>query len=145
MPTATQTVRARALHQACLCAKVCDDLRGQDTRVIDLTKVTPVFDYFVLTTGHSRRQMVSIAEEADNVLAVEGSDRLGLEGHEGGTWILHDYGDVVLHVFDLETRKTYNLEGLWADAESVDWREILNQPARADDESDGEVTTMSDG
>lgn len=129
MPTATQTARARALRQACLCAKVCDDFRGGDTRVLDLTKVTPVFDYFVITTGNSRRQMIAIAEEADNVMAAEGSERIGIEGHEGGTWILHDFGDVVLHIFDPEARKTYDLESLWADAERVDWREVLNRPA----------------
>lgn len=130
MLTATETARGRALRQACLCAKVCDDFRGQDTRVLDLTKVTPIFDYFVVTTGNSRRQMVSIAEEADNVLAADGSDRLGIEGHDGATWILHDYGDVVLHIFDPEARTTYDLEGLWADAEPVDWREVLNGPPR---------------
>jgi ribosome-associated protein len=130
MPIATQSARrtGRALHQACLCAKVCDDFRGEDTRVLDLTGVTPIFDYFVITSGNSRRQMVAIAEEADKVMAGEGSDRLGIEGHEGGSWILHDFGDVVLHVFDAEARKTYSLEALWADAVAVDWREILNNP-----------------
>lgn len=128
MPTATQTARSRALRQACLCAKVCDDFRGEDTKVLDLTKVTPIFDYFVVTTGNSRRQMISMAEEADNVMAAAGSERIGIEGHEGATWILHDFGDVVLHIFDPEARKNYNLESLWADAESVDWREVLNRP-----------------
>ena len=131
MPTLTQNPRVRALRQACLVAKVCDDFRGLDTKVLDLTKVTPIFDYFVVTTGNSRRQMVSIAEEADKVLAAEGSSRIGIEGQDGSSWILHDFGDVVLHVFDPETRKTYNLEGLWADAESVDWREVLNLPVAA--------------
>jgi ribosome-associated protein len=126
MPIATTSARSRALHQACLCAKVCDDLRGEDTLVLDLTAVTPIFDYFVVTTGNSRRQMIAIAEEADNVMADAGSSRLGIEGHEGGNWILHDYGDVILHVFDQETRRTYDLEGLWADAQTIDWREVLN-------------------
>lgn len=128
MPNAIESTRkhGRALYQACLCAKLCDDFRGEETLVLDLTRVTPIFDYFVVTTGGSRRQMVSIAEEADKIMAAEGSDRLGTEGHEGSNWILHDYGDVVLHIFEPEARKTYSLERLWADAESVDWREVLN-------------------
>ncbi|MBA3313381.1 MAG: ribosome silencing factor [Planctomycetota bacterium] len=125
MPTATGSAR-RALHQACLCAKVCDDLRGENTKVLDLTAVTPVFDYFVVTNGTNRRQMVAIGDKADDVMAAAGSERLGMEGQEGATWILHDYGDVVLHIFDPETRRTYDLENLWADAKSIDWREALN-------------------
>ncbi|HEX6985084.1 MAG TPA: ribosome silencing factor [Planctomycetaceae bacterium] len=131
MPSATASARSRALHQACLVAKVCDDFRGEDTKVLDLTGVTPIFDYFVVTSGNSRRQMVAIAEEADNVMAAQGSERLGTEGHEGANWILHDYGDVVLHVFDPDARRTYDLESLWADAVTVDWREVLNSSAGA--------------
>ena len=125
MPIASVAAR-RALHQACLCAKVCDDHRGENTKVLDLTGVTPVFDYFVVTNGTNRRQMVAIGDKADDVMAAEGSTRIGVEGQEGGTWILHDYGDVVLHIFDTETRRTYDLENLWADAKLVDWREALN-------------------
>ncbi len=126
MPIATDSAR-RALHQACLCAKVCDDHRGDNTQVLDLTGVTPVFDYFVVTNGTNRRQMVAIGDKSDDVMAAAGSDRIGLEGQEGGTWILHDYGDVVLHIFDSPTRRLYDLENLWADAKAIDWREILNQ------------------
>lgn len=151
--TATPTTHrnGRALHQACLVAKVCNDFRGEDTRVLDLTEVTPIFDFFVVTSGNSRRQMGAIADEADDVMAREGSDRLGTEGREAGTWILQDYGDVVLHVFDPETRKTYNLESLWADAKPVDWREVLGLPQptaeeqRASDEAFGRTNSTFGG
>lgn len=111
-----------ALEQAVACAKLCADYRGEDTVLLDLTKVTPIFDYFVITTGTSRRQMISIAEAADQLMKASGSKRLGAEGHETATWILHDYGDVVLHILDAESRGTYSLERLWADAEAIDWR-----------------------
>ena len=116
----------RSLRQACLCAKVCDDNRGSDTFVLDLRNVTPIFDYFVLTTGTSRRQMSAIAAEADRVLRNEGSRRLGVEGQDSSNWLLHDYGDIVLHIFDDDARKLYDLERFWADAERVDWREVLS-------------------
>ena len=104
-----------------MCAKVADDYRGKDTLVLDLTKITPIVDYFVLTTGTSRRQMHAIAEEVDRVLQLEGSSRIGVEGYQNSTWILQDYGDIVLHVFTAETRTLYDLEHLWADAPRVDW------------------------
>jgi ribosome-associated protein len=114
----------RGLQHACLAAKVCDDLRGKDTLVLDLTGITPLFDYFVITTGTSRRQMHAIADEVDRVLKEHGSRRMGLEGYESGTWIVQDYGDVVLHVFNPDARSLYDLEHLWADAARVEWEEV---------------------
>ena len=102
-------------------AAVADDYRGKDTLVLDMTQVTPIVDYFVVTTGTSRRQMHAIAEEVDRVLESVGSRRIGIEGYDSSSWILQDYGDTVLHVFTTETRDLYDLEHLWADAQRVDW------------------------
>ncbi|HUG93924.1 MAG TPA: ribosome silencing factor [Planctomycetaceae bacterium] len=122
----------RGLRHARLCARVCEDYKGKDTVVLDLSPVTPIVDYFVITTGTSRRQMHAIAEETDRILQGEGSARRGLEGYARSDWILQDYGDVVLHVFTAEARRTYDLERLWADAPRVDWRADLEAlPAEA--------------
>jgi len=117
----------RSLHHARLCARVVDDFRGRDTLVLDLTSITPVFDYFVITTGTSRRQMHAIAEEVNRVLKAEGSARQGIEGYANSVWILQDYGDVVLHVFSPEARALYDLEHLWADAPRIDWQRQADQ------------------
>lgn len=117
---------ARSLQSACLCAKVCDDLRGKDTVVLDLTGITPLFDYFVITSGTNRRQTHAIAEETDRVLSEHGSKRFGIEGYESSTWIVQDYGDIVLHVFTPETRRLYDLEHLWGDAPHVDWQDVVS-------------------
>ena len=108
---------------------MADEYRGRDTVVLDLTRITPVVDYFVITTGTSKRQMHAIAEEVDRVLAEENSKRIGLEGYDSSTWILQDYGDVVLHIFTAETRELYALEQLWADAPKIDWNAELTEPA----------------
>lgn len=118
-------IQPAALASACWCAKICDDYRGLDTAVLDLRHVTPEFDYFVITTGNSRRQMHAIAEEVDRFQEEQGTVRLGIEGYDRSHWIVQDYGDVVLHVFTDETRDLYDLENLWADAITVDWRAIL--------------------
>jgi ribosome-associated protein len=111
-----------------LCARIADEYRGKDTRVLDLTGVTAIFDFFVLTTATSDRQMRAIADEVDRVLSAEGSRRLGTEGTATptNTWILQDFGDIVLHVFTAEARKLYDLENLWADALPVDWQAYLD-------------------
>ena len=111
----------RSLENACLVAKICEGFRGKDTLVLDVTQATPLFDFFVLTTGNSRRQLKSIAEAADHLLASRNSGRLGREGTDA-PWICHDYGDIVLHVFAPDARTLYDLENLWGDAVRVDWQ-----------------------
>jgi ribosome-associated protein len=101
-------------------ARVADLNRGRDIAIIDLRELTPIFDYFVLVTGSSRRQLHAISEEIDDVLARDfGDQRLGIEGYADSRWILLDFGDVVVHLFDEETRGYYDLEQLWAGAKRV--------------------------
>ncbi|MBI3839146.1 MAG: ribosome silencing factor [Planctomycetia bacterium] len=110
----------RSLERALAAARVADLNRGRDIAIIDLRQITPVFDYFVLVTGSSRRQLHAISEEIDDVLKKEFNDhRLGMEGYAESRWILLDFGDVVVHLFDEETRRYYDLEQLWAGAERV--------------------------
>lgn len=124
--------RDASIRHACLCARIAAEYRGRDTQVLDLTGVTPIFDFFVLTTATSARQMRAIADEVDRVLSGEGSHCPGIEGIQGiegtaaTTWILQDFGDVVLHVFTAEARTLYDLEHLWADAVRVDWQAFLD-------------------
>lgn len=111
----------RSLELAKLCAHAADQTRATDVRILNLTGVTPIVDYFVICTGSSRRQMHAIAEEVDRAMKGRGNRRLGIEGYDTSTWILQDYGDIVLHVFTEETRELYDLERLWADAKPVPW------------------------
>ena len=112
----------RSLEDAVAAARVCDDYRGQDTLVLDLTGITPICDYFVLTTATNRRQLHAIADEVDRVLREAGSRRMGREGYDSDSWIVQDYGDVVLHVFTPQTRELYDLDNLWGDAPRIDWQ-----------------------
>ncbi len=119
------------LDRACRCAEIADALKARDVVVLDLTGITSICDYFVIATGGSTRQMRAIADEVHKQLKVESHQTRGIEGSADDNWILADYGDVVLHVFHPEARKLYDLEGLWADAPSVDWRKTLGLPAPA--------------
>ena len=122
-PVAPRAGLKRSRAHAIRCAQIADEYRGQDTLVLDLTAVTAILDFFVITTATSKRQMHAIANEVDRVLKAKGSSRLGREGREGTSWVLHDYGDIVLHVFTPESRELYDLEHLWADAKHVDWKD----------------------
>lgn len=109
-------------------ARVADLNRGRDITILDLRELTPVFDYFVVATGSSRRQLHAISEEIEQVLRTDFNDRkLGIEGYADSRWILIDFGDVVVHMFDEETRGYYDLEHLWAGAKRVPFESA--QPA----------------
>lgn len=110
-----------ARDRACLCARVAADNKARDVLVLDMRGITPLYDFFVLATGTGRRQLHTLAEEIDAAMHAVGDDRLGIEGYEASRWIVQDYGDVVVHLFDPDTRRYYSLEDLWADAEHVDW------------------------
>jgi ribosome-associated protein len=101
-------------------ARTAEENRGEDIAVLDMRSITPVFDYFVIVTGNSRRQLHAISEEIERVLQQELRDkRMGIEGYEESRWILLDYGNVVIHLFDQETREFYALEDFWSQAERV--------------------------
>jgi len=110
-----------ALERARLAAKVARDNKGRDIVILDMRKITPIYDYFVLSTGNSRRQIRTIAEETDRELNAVGDRRLGIEGYVASRWILQDYGDIVVHVFEPGARSFYELEELWTEAPRVDW------------------------
>ena len=110
----------RSLQLALTAARVAEENRGRDIVILDMRELTSIFDYFVLATGSSRRQMHAISEEIDRVLQeTMGDHRLGIEGYVEGRWILLDYGDVVIHLFDEEAREYYALEQLWCGAKEV--------------------------
>jgi ribosome-associated protein len=92
------------------------DKKAEDVLVLDVRGLTSYADYFVLMTADSDRQAGAIADAVDERLKGRGATKVGVEGYESGRWILIDYGDVVAHVFNRESRSFYDLEGLWADA-----------------------------
>jgi ribosome-associated protein len=100
---------------------VAADNKARDILVLDMRGITPLYDFFVIATAASRRQIHTIAEEIDSMLAGQGERRLSIEGYEASKWVVQDYGDVVVHLFDPETRAFYALEDLWLDAPRLDW------------------------
>ncbi len=87
--------------------------------VMDLKGKSPATDYFVIVTGTSNRQMRSVADEIADEARQRGLQRFGRAGYEQGRWILLDYIDVVIHIFDAEYRDYYDLELLWGDAKRL--------------------------
>ena len=115
-------------EMALLLAQAMDSKKGKDIRVLETDGVTTLADYFVLCSGSSAPQLKALADAGEKAMKDHGILPHHVEGHRGGTWILQDYGDVVVHVFDKEARAFYDLDRLWADAKTVDLSDVLAQP-----------------
>ena len=115
-------------EMALLLAQAMDSKKGKDIRVLETDGLTTLADYFVLCSGSSAPQLKALADVGEKAMKDHGILPHHVEGHRGGTWILQDYGDVVVHVFDKEARAFYDLDRLWADAKTVDLSDVLAQP-----------------
>lgn len=92
------------------------DKKAEKLVVLSLAGLTSVADYFVLSTATNERQAQALADAVEVAMKAEGRRPLSIEGYQRAAWILLDYGDVVFHVFDEESRRFYGLERLWGDA-----------------------------
>ena len=115
-------------EMALLLAQAMDSKKGKDICVLETDGVTTLADYFVLCSGSYAPQLKALADAGEKAMKDHGILPHHVEGHRGGTWILQDYGDVVVHVFDKEARAFYDLDRLWADAKTVDLSDVLAQP-----------------
>lgn len=105
--------------------KALDDKKGQNIKLLRITEVSSLADYFLICTGTSNTHVKTLCDHAEFVLEQLGEPMLGREGHRGNTWELLDFGSVVVHVFTEEAREFYSLERIWADAEDVDLKDII--------------------
>lgn len=116
-------IPARELAE--IAVKALDSKKGKDIKLIRIDKITTLAEYFVICTGTSNTQINALCDAVEKELTEKGEEPLHREGYRGGTWVLLDYGCVVVHVFNDEARKFYSLEHLWADGEEVDLSAIL--------------------
>ena len=107
-----------------IAVKAADDKKGEDIEVIKVDDLTILADYFMIVSGASNTQVRAIAEEIEDKLAKQGVEPHHIEGR-ASTWILIDYGTVVVHVFYKEAREFYDLSKLWQEGEQVDVEALL--------------------
>ena len=100
--------------------KACDDKRGFDIKVLNISKLTSIADYFIIVSGNATTQVAAIADEVEEKMGRAGFDIKHKEGYGTNRWILLDFGDIIVHVFHKEDREFYKLERLWADGEEID-------------------------
>ena len=107
-----------ALEMAKIAYTALDDKKGEDIQVIDISKVSVLADYFIIANGNSDSQVQALVENVEEELHKAGCSVKQREGHTG--WVLLDFGDVIIHIFDKENRLFYDLERIWRDGTKVD-------------------------
>ena len=108
--------------KARLAARSADDKKGDDILVLDVADIIGIVECFVITSASNSRLVRTIVEEIEReIFERTGEKPRAIEGLRDASWVLMDYGDLVVHVFLDETREFYGLERLWADAERVEW------------------------
>jgi len=113
----------RSFTLASAAARAAEDNAGKNVVVLDMRDQAPIFDYFVVATGSSQRQLRAMADAIDDVMQKEfNCGRFGQEGYQDSPWVLLDFGTVVVHLFDEKTREYYRLEDLWSAAQPVEWK-----------------------
>ncbi len=93
-----------------------EDKKGTDIKILDITGLSPISDYFVLATGSNINQVKAMSDEVLDKLSKNGVHAKHIEGYDKANWILMDYGDFMVHIFSTEGREFYNLERIWRDA-----------------------------
>ena len=110
-----------------IACKAIDDKKGQDIKVIDIHNVSVIADYFVIASGTNSNQVQAIVDNVEERLGRAGFEAKQIEGNRNSSWILMDYGDVIVHVFDEENRLFYDLERIWRDGKVLEMDAFLEK------------------
>ena len=115
---------AESKNMAKMACEALEDKKAIDIKVIDIEKVSTLADYFIIASGSNRNQVQAMADNVEEVLGRAGYEPKQIEGYQTGNWILMDYRDIVIHVFDEENRLFYDLERIWRDGSVIEREEL---------------------
>ena len=110
----------RSLEMVRIAVNALREKKGKDIIALDVSERTVLADAFVIATGMNDRQVSALTDAVDEALAKAGFEKKNVEGYHTGKWILLDFGDLIVHVFDVESRAFYDLERIWRDAERME-------------------------
>lgn len=110
----------KSLAMAKLAIEALEDKKAEDIKVIDISEVSVIADFFIIAGGSNRSQIQALCDNVDEKLGRAGYPAKQTEGYETANWVLLDFGDIIVHIFDKENRLLYDLERIWRDGKQVD-------------------------
>lgn len=102
-----------------------EEKKAENIRVIDISKVSVLADYFIIAEGKNRNQIQALTDSVEKDLGKAGAAPKQIEGYENANWVLMDYADIIVHIFDNENRLFYDLERIWRDGICVDAKDFM--------------------
>lgn len=118
---------SREKEMAQIACRALEDKKGRDIMVIDIHEVSVIADYFVIASAANQNQVQAMVDNVDEQLGKAGFEAKQIEGNRASSWVLMDYGDVIIHIFDEENRLFYDLERIWRDGRQVELEEFLKE------------------
>ena len=109
---------------ASIAIEALEDKKAEDIQVIDISQVSVLADYFIIASGSNRSQIQALIDNVEEKLGKAGFEPKQIEGYDSANWVLMDYRDVIVHVFDRENRLFYDLERIWRDGRSIPAEEL---------------------
>ena len=110
----------QSTKMAKLTIEALEEKKAEDIRIIDISEVSVLGDFFIFASGNNRNQLQAMSDEVERILGENGFYVKHIEGYDKANWILLDFGDIIVHLFDKENRLFYNLERIWRDGKEVD-------------------------
>lgn len=107
-----------------LAVAALEDKKGEDIKVIDIREVSVIADYFIIASGMNKNQVQALVDNVEEALGRVGYEPKQVEGYQTANWILLDFGDIIVHIFDSENRLFYDLERIWRDGKLIDTKEL---------------------
>ena len=112
-------VKRESDKMASLAYRALEDKKAENIKIINIEKVSVIADYFLIASGTNRNQVLALTDNVEEVLGRAGYEQKQKEGYQTANWVLMDYGDIIIHIFDRENRLLYDLERIWGDGEPI--------------------------
>lgn len=110
----------KSKEMAKLAIQALEDKKAEEIRVIDISEVSVIADYFIIASGTNRSQIQALSDNVEETLGRAGYPMRQIEGYQNANWVLLDFHDVIIHIFDKENRLYYDLERIWRDGKPID-------------------------
>ena len=107
-----------------LAIQALEDKKAEEIRIIDISQVSVIADYFIIASGTNRNQIQTLCDNVQETLGRAGYPEKQTEGYQTANWILMDFGDVIVHIFDRENRLLYDLERIWRDGRQIEVQDL---------------------
>ena len=113
-------MNTNSMEMAKLTIEALEDKKAEDIKIIDISEVSVLADYFIIAGGNNHSQIQALSNNVEEKLARAGHPVKQIEGYDTANWILMDFGDVIVHIFDKENRLLYDLERIWRDGKVIE-------------------------